>query len=62
MATQGYAWAHLANARRTAGDSTGADEALCHARDLGRFGAASSDPSWLACLNGSAPCEGESPS
>lgn len=65
---QGYAWAHLANARRTAGDSAGADEALANARDLGRSGA-SSDPSWLACLSGAAPyegrdssCEGEFPS
>jgi transcriptional regulator with XRE-family HTH domain len=68
LGLQGYAWAHLAKARRTAGDSTGADEALARARDLGCSGA-SSDPSWLACLSGAvscegrdSPCEGESPS
>jgi transcriptional regulator with XRE-family HTH domain len=52
---QGYAWAHLANARRTAGDLSGAHEALARARDLGCSGA-SSDPTWLACLIGAAPC------
>ena len=53
---QGYAWAHLANARRTTGDLSGAQEALARARDLGRAGSPS-DPSWLTCLIGAAPRE-----
>jgi transcriptional regulator with XRE-family HTH domain len=44
---QGYCWAHLADARRAAGDHPGAEEAAARARDLWRAGT-SSDPLWLA--------------
>jgi serine phosphatase RsbU (regulator of sigma subunit)/transcriptional regulator with XRE-family HTH domain len=37
---QGYAWAHAANARRVAGDLTGADAACAHAWKLWQAGAA----------------------
>ena len=43
---QGYAWAHLAQARRTAGDLSGAGDALARARDLWGAGV-SSEPPWL---------------
>ena len=44
---QGYAWAHVANARRVANDLSGADEAFVRAWDLWQAGAAS-DPGLLA--------------
>lgn len=44
---QGYCWAHLAAARRIAGDLSGAEEASVRARDLWRAGVLS-DPPWLA--------------
>jgi transcriptional regulator with XRE-family HTH domain len=43
---EGYCWAHVANARRAAGDLAGADEAFARARDLWRAGAAA-DPGLL---------------
>jgi len=44
---QGYAWAHLGNAHRVAGDLPGADEAFAKARPLWEAGAAG-DPGLLA--------------
>lgn len=35
---EGYCWAHVANARRAAGDLAGADDAFARARDLWRAG------------------------
>ena len=43
---EGYCWAHIANARRAAGDSTGADEAFALAWELWKAGAGS-DPGGL---------------
>jgi transcriptional regulator with XRE-family HTH domain len=43
---EGYAWAHVANARQAAGDVPGAAEALAEARDLWQAGAAA-DPGEL---------------
>ena len=44
---QGYAWAHLGNARRVASDLPGADTAFCRARELWQAGA-KADPGWLS--------------
>ena len=44
---QGYAWAHLGNARRVASNLPGADSAFRRARELWEAGAAA-DPGWLS--------------
>lgn len=46
---QGYAWAHIARARRAANDRPGAEEALRHARELWEAGAPG-DPGLLEIL------------
>ncbi|MEO6194656.1 MAG: helix-turn-helix transcriptional regulator [Thermoanaerobaculia bacterium] len=48
---EGYCWAHVANARRAAGDLAGADEACARARDLWRAGAADPGLLWESRLN-----------
>lgn len=44
---EGYAWAHVAHARRAAGDLPGAAEAFARARDLWRAGEGSAAPDRL---------------